>query len=43
MFLVSTTVTMDFMFGEEDKVGGHDDANKAIKFIQRIQQIHEAV
>ena len=34
---------MDFMFGEEDKEDGHDDSNKEVKFIQRIQHIHEAV
>ena len=34
---------MDFMFGEEDKMGEHDDANKVVNFIQWIQQINEAV
>ena len=34
---------MDFVFGEEDKVDGRDDSRKAVKFIQRIQQINEAV
>jgi len=34
---------MDFMFGEEAKEYGHKDFDKAIKFIQRIQKIHEAV
>ena len=35
--------SMDFMFGEEDKVGEHDDVNKVVNFIQRIQEIHEVV
>jgi len=34
---------MDFMFGEKDKVVEHDDANKVVKFIQGMQQIHEEV
>ena len=34
---------MDFMFGEEDKVDGHGDSNKAVKFIQWIQRMHEAL
>ena len=34
---------MDFIFGEKDKVDGNDDTNKEVKFIQQIQQIHEAV
>lgn len=34
---------MDFMFCEEAKEDGHGDADKAIKLIQRIQKIHEAV
>lgn len=34
---------MDFMFGEEDKVDGHEDKNKEVHLIHRIQQIHEVV
>jgi len=34
---------MDFRFSKEAKEGGHGDVDKAIKFIQRIQKIHEVV
>ena len=34
---------MDSMFDEEDEEDGHGDSKKAIKFIQRIQKIHEVV
>ena len=33
---------MDFSFGKY-AVDGHHDANKALKFIQRIQVVHQAV
>ena len=33
---------MDFSFGK-DAVDGHHDADKALKFIQRIQAVQQAV
>lgn len=34
---------MDFLFGEEAQEDEHGNVNKRIKFIQRIDKIHEAV
>jgi hypothetical protein len=33
---------MEFSFGEASKEDGHDDTDKAKRFIQRIQQVHQA-
>ena len=33
---------MDLSFGK-DVVYGHNDADKALRFIQRIQAVHQAV
>jgi hypothetical protein len=34
---------MDFSFGEASKEDGQDDTDKVERFIQRIQQVHQAV
>jgi hypothetical protein len=34
---------MEFYFGEESKENGHDDTYKVERFIQKIQQVHQAV
>jgi hypothetical protein len=33
---------MEFSFGEASKEDGHDDTDKAKRFIQKIQQVHQA-
>ena len=34
---------MDFVFGKDTTVDGHSDVDKATKFIEQIQEIHQAV
>ena len=34
---------MDFVFGKDIAIDGHSDVDKAIKFIEQIQEIHQAV
>ena len=34
---------MDFVFGKDTIVDGHSDVDKAIRFIEQIQEIHHAV
>ena len=34
---------MDFVFGKDIAVDGHNDVDKATKFIEQIQEIHQAV
>jgi len=34
---------MESYFGEVSKEDGHDDIDKAKRFIQKIQQVHQAV
>ena len=34
---------MDFVFSHEAEEDGYDNADKAMKFIQKIQKVHEAV
>ena len=34
---------MDFAFGKDDIIDGRHDAEKALKFIQNVQEIHQAV
>jgi hypothetical protein len=34
---------MELFFGEEGKVDGQDDTYKAKRFIQNIQQVHQAI
>ena len=34
---------MDFVFSHEAKEDGYDNADKAMKFIQKIQKVHEAI
>ena len=34
---------MDFVFSQEAREDGHNDANKEMKFIQKIQKVHEVV
>ena len=34
---------MDFVFGKDTIVDGHSDVDKATRFIEQIQEIHQAV
>jgi hypothetical protein len=34
---------MEFSFGEEGKEDGHDDIDKAKRFIQKIKRVHQAI
>ena len=34
---------LDFLFGKDIAVDGHSDVDKATKFIEQIQEIHQAV
>ena len=34
---------MDFVFGKDIAVGGHNDVDKATKFIEQIHEIHQEV
>ena len=34
---------LDFVFGKDTMVEGHSDLNKATRFIEQIQEIHQAV
>jgi len=34
---------LDFVFGKDIAVDGHNDVDKATKFIEQIQEIHQAV
>jgi hypothetical protein len=34
---------MEFFFGEVGKEYGHDDTDKAKRFIQNIQEVHQEV
>jgi len=34
---------LDFFFGEDTIVEGHIDVDKATRFIEQIQEIHQAV
>ena len=34
---------MDFVFGKDRAVDGHSDVDKATKFIEQIQEIHQPV
>ena len=34
---------LDFVFGKDIVVDGHSDVDKATKFIEQIQEIHQAV
>jgi len=34
---------LDFVFGKDIAVGGHSDVDKATKFIEQIQEIHQAL
>ena len=34
---------MDFTFGKDNIIDGRHDVEKALKFIQKVQAIHQAV
>lgn len=38
-----TKSPLDFDFGEESEVNGHNDVDKEKRFIQKIQQVHKAI
>ena len=42
-FGFTTRSLLDFIFGKDIAVDGHGDVDKATKFIEQIQEIHQAV
>ena len=43
MFWVLTLIIVRFSFEKESEEKGHDDVDKPKRFIQKIQQVHNAV
>ena len=43
MFWFHTKVSLGFFFGKDTTVEGHNDVDKATRFIEQIQEIHQAV